>query len=62
MDFYRQIKGKTVNITEVELIDPQQPATEKQQQDVMLQVQIALQQLPKNQRSAIILCYYQDMT
>jgi len=62
MDFYRRIKGETVNITSVELIDPHQPATSRQQQDVALQVQIALQQLPETQRSAIILCYYQNLS
>lgn len=62
MDFYRRIKGETVDIMEVELIDPHQPATSRQQQDVALQVQIALQQLPDSQRSAIILCHYQEMS
>lgn len=62
MDFYRRIKGETVDITEVELIDPHQPATSRQQQEVALQVQLALQQLPESQRSAIILCHYQDMS
>lgn len=61
IDFFRRIKP-TVNIEEVELIDPQQPTNSKQQQDVALQVQLALQQLPESQRSAIILCHYQDMS
>ncbi len=62
MDFYRRVKVKTVDITEVNLITSHQPATDKQQQDVKIQVQTALQQLPENQRCAIVLCYYQDMT
>ncbi len=61
IDFFRRIKT-TVNIETVELIDPHQPANSKQQQDVAFQVQLALQQLPESQRSAIVLCHYQDMS
>lgn len=62
IDAHRRNKGEMVDITEVELIDPQQPAHRQQQQDVTLQVQLAMQQLPESQRSAIILCYYQEMS
>jgi RNA polymerase sigma-70 factor (ECF subfamily) len=62
IDAHRRKKGEVVDITQVELIDPQQPAHHQQQQDVALQVQSALQKLPESQRSAIILCYYQEMS
>jgi len=62
IDFYRKIKVKTIDITDIELVTTHQPATDQQQQDVTVQIQVSLQQLPENQRSAIVLCYYQDMT
>ena len=63
MDFYRRNKGReTVDITEVELVSPHQPAASRQQEDVATQVEAALQQLPESQRSAIILCHYKYMS
>ncbi|RKZ50417.1 MAG: hypothetical protein DRR16_09800 [Candidatus Parabeggiatoa sp. nov. 3] len=62
IDFHRRHKGEMVDITEVELIDPHQPADFRQQEEVAALVQAALQQLPESQSSAIILCHYQGMT
>jgi len=62
IDFYRRDKGEMVNITDVELIDPHQPDDSRQQEEVAREIKAALQQLPENQRSAIILCHYQDLS
>lgn len=62
IDFHRRDKIKTVDINDVELVSPHQPTDSRQQEDVAVQVAAALQQLPENQRSAIILCHYQYMS
>lgn len=61
IDFYRRDKGEKVDLADVELIDPHQPDHTLQQEEITIQVEAALQQLPESQRSAIILCYYQGM-
>jgi RNA polymerase sigma-70 factor (ECF subfamily) len=62
IDFHRRNKVDTVDIADVELIDPHQPEDSRQQHDVAVQVEAALQQLPESQRSAIILCHYQGLS
>ncbi len=62
IDFRRRNKVDTVDIADVELIEPHQPDDSRQQHDVAVQVEAALQQLPESQRSAIILCHYQDLS
>jgi RNA polymerase sigma factor (sigma-70 family) len=62
IDFHRRNKGETVDIADVDLIDPHLPDDSRQQEDVAVQVKAALQQIPESQRSAIILCHYQGMS
>lgn len=61
IDYYRGQKGEYVDIEALDLPDDHQPAEFRQQADVEVQVKAALQQLPPAQRSAIILCHYQEM-
>ena len=61
IDHQRRQKNTLVDITTVELIAPQQPSTDCQQSKVVIQVKAALQKLPDNQRSALILSHYQEM-
>ena len=62
IDYYRNRKGEYVDIETLDLPDEHQPAEFRQQADVEMQVKTALQQLPETQRSAIILCHYQEMS
>lgn len=61
IDYYRGQKGEYIDIEALDLPDEHQPAEFRQQADVEVQVKAALQQLPPTQRSAIILCHYQEM-
>ena len=62
IDYYRSRKGEYVDIETLDLPDEHQPAEFRQQAEVEMQVKAALQQLPEAQRSAIILCHYQEMS
>jgi RNA polymerase sigma-70 factor (ECF subfamily) len=62
IDYYRCQKAEYVDIEALDLSDEHQPAEFRQQADVEVQVKTALQQLPPAQRSAIILCHYQEMS
>ena len=62
IDYYRCQKGEYVDIEALDLPDSHQPTEYRQQEDVEIQVKAALQQLPETQRSAIILCHYQEMS
>jgi RNA polymerase sigma-70 factor (ECF subfamily) len=62
IDFHRRDKAEMVDIADLELIDPHQPDDSRLQEEVAREVKAALQQLPENQRSAIILCHYHQMS
>lgn len=66
IDLGRRNHLRTVSIDDVmddaELAGISESLEQVQREEIIQEVEVALQQLPERQRSAIVLCYYQNMS